>query len=387
MHTIEPEAQYLYVPTVKWPDASIAHKLPRCNELPESARRRGINCGVTLFGEGFLFDERDAINQRNFVSYGFSTRLLVRRTTTSAKTAAHPRAPDDPKERASLLPDDEEPGERAAGDPNVGDEESDASPPTTATATAPAEAVPTRTQSRELARASVLAGYDISRALVRDLDPATARVINESHLSDVDLGLRLAPIDLLTVAYNATLGVRDGSVRGQNVTMLLRERWAAPPRLKTLQSPSGIGISYRFVDENVNEDVGVRPPDSFLFNGQGVNELDGSVYLRLGNHLGFAFLSRYTFDDAPVLDANGNVISSPHFLERDYLLRLISRCNCWVLDVGFADKFNPDERVARVQLTLVGLGSLGRGAGTSAVGVAPLLSGGARRALGIGGVY
>ncbi len=30
-------------------------------------------------------------------------------------------------------------------------------------------------------------------------------------------------------------------------------------------------------------------------------------------------------------------------MERDYLLRLISRCNCWVLEAGVADKFNPDE--------------------------------------------
>ena len=54
-------------------------------------------------------------------------------------------------------------------------------------------------------------------------------------------------------------------------------------------------------------------------------------------------------------------ITGPHFLERDYLVRVISRCNCWIVEAGLADKFNPDERLFRVQLTLVGLGSFGQG--------------------------
>jgi hypothetical protein len=41
-------------------------------------------------------------------------------------------------------------------------------------------------------------------------------------------------------------------------------------------------------------------------------------------------------------------------------VRLISRCNCWVLQAGVSDKTNPDERLFRVQFTLFGLGSLGR---------------------------
>jgi hypothetical protein len=51
------------------------------------------------------------------------------------------------------------------------------------------------------------------------------------------------------------------------------------------------------------------------------------------------------------------------FLERNYLVRVISRCNCWVVEAGVSDKTNPDERLFRVQLTLVGLGSFGEGPG------------------------
>jgi hypothetical protein len=76
----------------------------------------------------------------------------------------------------------------------------------------------------------------------------------------------------------------------------------------------------------------------------------------------------------------------PHFLERDYLLRIMSRCNCWVLDVGLSDRFNPDERLVRVQLTLVGLGSFGSGPPTqNYVGLPGL--GGLRRLSGPGTIY
>jgi len=102
----------------------------------------------------------------------------------------------------------------------------------------------------------------------------------------------------------------------------------------------------------VNSTLQPGDPTAVLFDRPGVNEIDGSVYVRLGNYVGFTFMSRYDLNETPE--------SGPHFLERDYLLRLISRCNCWILDAGVADKFNPDERVFRIQFTLVGLGSFGR---------------------------
>ena len=76
----------------------------------------------------------------------------------------------------------------------------------------------------------------------------------------------------------------------------------------------------------------------------------------------------------------------PHFLERDYALRLISRCNCWLLEAGVQDKSNPDERLFRVQFTLVGLGSFGRPPFRgNYVGFAPLADIGFRRPGAAGG--
>ncbi|HJQ74353.1 MAG TPA: LPS assembly protein LptD [Gaiellaceae bacterium] len=80
-HTIEPEVQYLFVPPVhrdfQERDATID-----CGRLPGGTP--GQSCAVTLFGTDYLFDERDAINRRNFFSYGFTTRLLGRAAPPTA---------------------------------------------------------------------------------------------------------------------------------------------------------------------------------------------------------------------------------------------------------------------------------------------------------------
>jgi hypothetical protein len=373
-HTIEPEVQYLYVPSV---GKTIVDnfQLPTCAELEARGitPQRGTNCDAQLFSEGFLFDERDAVNRRNFVSYGFTTRLLARGPLGAPGPAPTP------------APEPEEPAKGAAGsqpeeedDDVLDDEDADiegpeasmlpaglsrdtvptfVGPPAPPRAGAPAAPAP-----RELVRGTVLHGYDISR-----------RLVGNSHLSDVDLGLRLTPFDWLGLTYNATASIEDSEVRGMAAGIVAREPWWTPSALARYQTASTVAVSYRFIENNVNN-LEPGDPTAVLFDKPGVNEIDGSVYLRLGNYVGFTFLSRYDLNQTPQ--------SGPHFLERDYLLRLISRCNCWILDAGVADKFNPDERVFRIQLTLVGLGSFGRSPlARNYMGFAPLsgLSGGGGR--------
>jgi hypothetical protein len=370
-HTIEPELQYLFVPQVGRPIFDVP--LRRCDTLPLRARRPGDNCDATLFSEGYLFDEVDAINRRNFLSYGLTTRLLGR-APTAAELASRPAAAAETMgaaealERQPIDPDVLVPGVSADALPDF------VGPPAPPSPEGPAP------PPRELLRASVLHGYDISRPLVGD-----------SHWSDVDLGLRFTPLDYLGLTYNTTVSLEDSTVRGMAVGMVVREPWWTPTRLARYQGATTLGLAYRFVEENVNN-LEPGTPESLLLASSGVNEIAGSVYLRLGNYLGFTFMSRYTLNDSVVAsDVPGQTeILGPHFLERDYLLRLISRCNCWILEAGVSDTVNPDERQFRVQLTLVGLGSFGqRPAGGGYVGFAPLANLGLRRFPGprAGGLY
>lgn len=339
-HTLEPEAQYLYVPAVSRPIFDV--QLPACATLPEGNRRPGENCDAALFSEGYLFDERDAVNRRSFLSWGLTTRLLGRAPAPGERPSSEAEAveapgPAEPEVVPQGLPGDVLP--KPAPPPRVG-----------------AAPVP-----RELVRASILHGYDLSRQLVGD-----------SHQSDLDFSLRVTPLDYLGFSYDTTFGVVDSAFRGFSVGGIVREPWWSPPPGQRFQSPSSLGVSYRFIEKSANRPTALSPLEEALFSTNGLNEVDGSLYLRLGDYIGFTFLARY--------DLSTTELTGPHFLERDYLLRLISRCQCWVVEAGLADKTNPDERLFRVQFTLLGLGSFGRNPATrNYVGFAPLTGLGLRR--------
>jgi LPS-assembly protein len=373
-HSIEPEARYLFVPAVARPIADTV--LPACSSLPRAQRRPNDNCSssaaapTTAFSEGYLFDEKDAINRRNFVSYGFTTRLLGRAATAPEAAVHAEEAAEETDADVGPQPGvDEEllaPGLPEAALPNF------VGPPTPSGKDGAATTGP----SRELVRASVLHGYDISRPLVRD-----------SHLSDIDLGIRLTPLDYLGLTYGGTFDLDGGSLRGTTAGFFVREpSWTPPSSVRNLQSPTTLAVSYRFVERDVNRSLHPDSGDRLLLSSAGVKEVTGSLYWRLTNYLGLAFIARYDLLTTPAAPPQGEI--GPHFLERDYIVHLISKCNCWVLDAGVSDKFNPDERLFRVQFTLVGLGSFGRGtAPQSFIGLAPLSGIGYRRPSALGGNY
>jgi LPS-assembly protein len=332
-HSIEPEVQYLFVPQVD------NHRFTRqeCRVDPNNPTQRECRAVLT---RGYLFDELDAINRRNFISYGITTRLLGRGPVVA-----------DPKEEVELVEQE---------DDFVG-------PPEAAAAAPPPQ------PTRELLRASILQGYDVSR-----------KIVDDTHLSDVDVGLRLTPADFLGMSYNATWNFQDNDVVGQTVGLVLREPWWTPPPGNNFQGPTTIGVAYNFVQDNVNKIKGIPPGAGFV--NLGTEDLNGSVYIRLGDYMGFSFNSRYDLDGGPVVNEEGNVeFVGPGFLERTYLLRLISRCNCWAVDFGVSDRTNPDERVFRLQLTLLGLGSFGKANSGNYVGMAPLQNLGLHRPAALGG--
>jgi len=53
-------------------------------------------------------------------------------------------------------------------------------------------------------------------------------------------------------------------------------------------------------------------------------------------------------------------IASNQFLSTEYGVRLKSPCDCWAMDVGVTDSYNPNETQIQVQITLGGLGSVGQ---------------------------
>jgi len=303
-HTIEPEVRFEYVPDISRTFETFV--LPDCTGAPNE--REGIDCNGRVFTEPYLFDQDDAINRRSFLAYGLTSRLFGR-----------PAAPAQPA-------------------PTVDDG--------TAAASAPAPLAP----PRELARVSILHGYDITRTLVGD-----------SHSSDVDLALRVTPVRFAGLGYSATVSFQSRELIGQSMGLFVREPWEPPAGLEDLQQPSMLVAAYRFVTQNASRGLAPNSAEEALFRNDGVEELSAGIYLRLGDRLGVSYLGRYDFTTSVV---PGRETIGPHFLEQTALVRLLSRCNCWMLDIGIRDRFDTGETSLVVQFTLVGLGGGGTG-GTS----------------------
>ena len=227
-----------------------------------------------------LYDGVDRINRRSLVSYGFESRLKARYAGGTAESEA-------------------------------------------ATGTEPAPRI------REIARLSVLQAYDTER-----------KIADDKHFSDVDIGVRLTPNNMLALQSGATYNLTKNDIRGGSVTLLLNESWRADNgQLAKLQSPSRLALSYQFVDAG----AGAVASD-------GTEALNGLLYLRLGRYLGLLAHARY------------DLLTKLAF-QRGLGARFISRCNCWMIEVGVENRQTPQKDTSvRMQLTLSGIGSFGQGA-------------------------
>jgi hypothetical protein len=222
-------------------------------------------------------------------------------------------------------------------------------------------------------RASILQGYDISRELS-----------GSSHLSAIDAQLRVTPVDWLGLSYNTTVDVDAGRMLAQTVGVVLREPWWQPPAGRpSFQSPSSIGVAYRFVGDDLNPGLPPGSAERLLLPDNPTEGIDGSLYLRAGDYLGFGFLARYQLSDS--VDADGKPVG-PRFLERDYFVRLTSPCACWAIEAGVSDRSDTGEVTSRVQVVLYGLGSYGQGPGRRGTfsGLAGLQNLGLRRPAALG---
>jgi LPS-assembly protein len=356
-HSIEPEVQYLFVPQV----GRDIFQRPPCDQLPNP--RPGVNCivGHSIYAESYLFDDVDAINRRNFFSYGLTTRILGRfggapEEPAEAETEPTPAEKDDGKPTLvdSTDDDDEEDADEMLGgvetiDPDTIPQGLPAGAIPPFVGKHPPRSAPTAGASRELIRASILHGYDVSRELS-----------DGSHVSALDGLVRVTPVDWLGLSYNTTFDVQAGRMLAQSIGMIVREPWWSPPAGRpSFQSPTSIGIGYQFINKDVNRGLPANSLEEQLFtNANPTSNLSGSVYVRLGEYVGFGFLGTYQLTDS--FDTGGQLLG-PRFIERDYFLRLTSPCACWALQVGVQDRSDTGETSARVQLFLYGLGSFGQG--------------------------
>lgn len=206
--------------------------------------------------------------------------------------------------------------------------------------------------SRELLHASLLQGYDFSR----ELTPS-------SNFSDVDAIVRLTPVDWAGFTYGTSVDISRGHALSQTVGLVLRDpTWAPATDRPNFQNTTSIGVAYHFIASHVNESFATNAAQQHATSANPVEGIDGAFYLRITDYIGLGFLGRYSLADTLAPDRNDpNKVHTigPGFLERDYFVRMISRCNCWIVEAGVSERSDTNDTTFRVQFTLFGLGALG----------------------------
>jgi LPS-assembly protein len=250
-----------------------------------------------------LWDALDRINARNALTYGVTTRLLakVRTGGTSLLTEA--------------VPSGETLGNELVGDQPYG-------PPAAPTIGGDSPQALEDERIRELARATVRQSYEISQP-----------VLPGKHFSGVEVGARVTPVSFFGVQGRLIYSVETPQLQYATVGANLWDpRPIAGPDdlfLPQLRPVNSLSVFYQFT------------------GGGAVENLNVAATYRVTNNLALSYLTRF--------DALDN-----SFLENWAGFRLISSCDCWVIDFAFIDRVNPDTTGVRVQVSLVGLGSFGQ---------------------------
>lgn len=248
-----------------------------------------------------LWDSLDRINARNLITYGVSTKFLGKFRRGGTATA---RVPTGESEGNALV------GEALYGP-----------------AAAPViDGGQQRSEVREIASAYVQQSFSVVDPLVPDSKDLVDR------FSAIDLGFRVSPVNWASVRSRAVVSVADRSLLFAEVGANLFD-----PRPQR--------------SDDADLLPGLRPANSatiyYQFNSGGALEnLNLAATYRLNDHIAASYLGRYD-------------VLAGRFLENWLGLRLISPGDCWVVDLAVVDRVNPDEIDFRIQVSLVGLGSLG----------------------------
>ena len=164
-----------------------------------------------------------------------------------------------------------------------------------------------------------------------------------SHVSDVEGLLNIYLTQIATLSSQLDYNPRAHSgITFANASISIQPPWTAPGAPiymgKALQG-SFIQFNYNYV----NKTATVFPAT----NRNAAQFVSGEAYTDVFDRLG-VFL-------APSYD-----LADDRMLSTEYGVRLKSPCDCWAADLGIIDSTNPNEVQVQFQLTLGGLGSVGR---------------------------
>jgi LPS-assembly protein len=179
----------------------------------------------------------------------------------------------------------------------------------------------------EILRLTLSQAYDTTHAIA----PGSG-----SRLSDLDLIGTAFPTSSFTLGGQLTYSPQASDIHYASTYLGFQPSWIRNSKIST---GSSLQISYIYIGPGPGSTPGVNA---------GFNEyLTARAYYELFNRVGVLFAPGYNFVTHKLQTA-------------EYGLRIKPPCNCWAFDMGISNTVNPSETAFQFQLTLGGLGSVGK---------------------------
>jgi LPS-assembly protein len=177
----------------------------------------------------------------------------------------------------------------------------------------------------EILRVTLEQAYDTSHA-----------VTGSSHFSDLDLIATAFPDNTWALGGQFTYSPQVSTVHYASTYLNFTPWWTRKSKVWT---DSSFQLAYNYIGPGPTSQPGVNTA---------INQaVTMRTYHELFHRVDLVFAPAYDF-------------TSHQLLSAEYGIRIKPPCNCWALDMGVTDTVNPNETQFQFQVTLGGIGSLGK---------------------------
>ncbi len=243
-----------------------------------------------------LFDETDRVEGRSLITYGITSRIFL-------KLAQHRTAQGEGQQ-----------------EPTAEDESDFAMHPFMARSFINGSTI------EEILRLSVMQAYDTNHAVAQ----------GSSRLSDLGLVATAFPANTLAIGGQLTYSPQVASIHYASTYLNFQPWWTRKSKVST---DSSLQVGYIYIGPGPQSKPGVNA---------GFNQfLTARAYYELFRRVAVLFAPSYDFATHQLLTA-------------EYGVRIKAPCDCWAFDMGITNTVNPSETQFQFQVTLGGIGSVGK---------------------------
>ena len=172
-----------------------------------------------------------------------------------------------------------------------------------------------------------------------------------SSLSDLDLNLRVTPVDYLALGFDTGLNPGPWQVSQAGVLFSILDPRPLTRRVldRDFMRPNHLDISYRFIRRDSLAELADNAnlttlTDERLLHRDVLGELGVRTLFHLTDHLLLTYDTSYNARDGRFTSNRGGI-------------KILSQCECWTLGFSVSRRTNPDKTSFKFSFDLLGLSS------------------------------